>query len=553
MWVLPSCLMRVIILCLLLNVGQCYAQDLISLPPITSGLHQQNIGRIFFSEKAIQRANMGEAIFLKAYTLTPKSDLFFTAFFANSLTNIKHQLAPHLHKDSLFSYGNYQFTIFIDSKEIYRSNLRPGAPLPHQQDTVTILHRSLIDNINGQGSWSESFWSRFMNSGGSSVLTDGPHQMRMEISAYVNQDRLQTSALMAVGELPIFVALHPVIDPAKVQVHPPKPYPGFDVSRAGYDTVRMKQLKGSIDTGLFKKISSIVVIRDGEILVEEYFNGAHRNTLHDTRSVGKSFASTLTGTAIADGYLPDEYLTLGEIYSLRNYKAYSGEKAATTLKDLLTMASGFDGDDGADASPGNEENMYPSGNWVEFALDLPFDTSCKKHWHYFTAGVVVLGDVLNQRVKNGLEMYAKKRLFEPLGIQEYQWEYTPQRVPNTAGGLRLRALDLAKYGQLYKNDGQWKGKTILPKEWVRKTFTPYHPLPGRPGEFYGYLFWKKTFSVNGRNYEVNYCSGNGGNYVMIFKDQPLVVVVTATAYGQPYAHMQVHRIMVEYLIPALMQ
>lgn len=491
--------------------------------------------------------------FLKTYTLTPKSDLFFTAFFSNSLTNVKHQLAPDLSADSLFKYGNYQFAIFIDGKEIYRSNLRPGAPLPAQQDTVTLLYRSLIDNINGQGSWSESFWNRMMNSGGNRMLTDGPHQLKMEIRAYVDNGRLQTSEIMAVGELPIVVAMHPLIDVTKVELHRPQPYPGFAVSTAAYDTVMLKQLKGSIDTGLFKKITSIVVIRDGRILFEEYFNGANRNTLHDTRSVGKSIASTLTGMAIADRFLPDELFTLGKAYPLAQYKNYSAEKAATTLKDLLTMASGFDGDDGVDASPGNEENMYPSDNWVKFTLDLPFDTSYKKQWHYFTAGVVLLGDVLQQNVKGGLEAYASKRLFQPLGIQEYKWEYTPQGVANTAGGLRLRALDLARYGQLYQNQGQWNGKQLLPKAWIHKTFTPYHPLPGRPGEYYGYLFWKKTFSVQGKNYEVNYCSGNGGNYVMIFKDQPLVVVVTATAYGQPYAHLQVHRIMVEYLIPALMQ
>ncbi|MGB4773210.1 MAG: serine hydrolase [Chitinophagaceae bacterium] len=533
------------------SAGQ--AQDLIPLAPNSSGLHQQYIGKIVFSEKALAKESMNKEDFLKQYTLTPKSDLFFTAFFANSVTNVKHTLAPELNTDSLFKTGNYQFTLFVDGKEIYRSNLRPGAPLPAQQDTVRILHRPFIDNMHGQGSWSESFWMRFMNVGGAKVLTDGQHQLKMEIRAYVNSGSIKTSEIMAVGELPITVALHPMIDIQNVELHRPKSYPGLPVSTESYDTVKLKQLKGSIDTGLFKKITSIVVVRDGKILFEEYFNGANRNTLHDTRSVGKSFASTLTGMAIADGYLPSEQITLGKIYPIDNYKNYSVEKSATTVRDLLTMASGFDGDDGVDSSPGNEENMYPSDNWVKFALDLPFDTSYKKKWHYFTAGVVILGDVLQRRVKGGLETYASERLFKPLGIEEYQWEYTPQKVPNTAGGLRLRALDLAKYGLLYQQDGRWNGKQILTKDWIQKTFTPYHTLPGRTGEFYGYLFWNKTFTVNGKSHVVNYCSGNGGNYVMIFKDQPLVIVVTANAYGQSYAHVQVQRMVIEYLIPALIR
>ncbi len=530
-----------------------HAQDIVPSQGITSAFHQENISRIFFTAKALPRDQLGANAFLQHYTLTPNSDLFFAAFFSNSLTNLKHRLAPGMTRDSLFRKGNYQFSILIDGKEIYRSNLLPGAPQQRQQDTTTVLYRPLIDNKNGQGSWSESFWNRFMNAGGSRVLTDGPHLLRMEIRPYIQGNALQVGELMASGEMPITVALHPVIDVRKVELHRPKPYPGLQVSTSGFDTVRMKQLKGSIDSGLFRKISSVIILKEGRILLEEYFNGAQRETLHDTRSVGKSFASTLTGMAIEDGYIRNEELTLNEVYAMNDFAQASEAKGATTLKDLLTMASGFDGDDGNDASPGNEENMYPTENWVKFALDLPFDTTYKKQWHYFTAGVVVLGDVLQRRVKGGLEAYAQRKLFSPLGIKQYQWQYTPQKVPNTAGGLQLRALDLAKFGQLYKDKGSWQGKQLIAENWINKTLTPYHALPGRPGEYYGYLFWQKTFAVNDRNFVVDYCSGNGGNYVMIFRDLPLVVVITATAYGQPYAHPQVHRMLTEFLIPAILE
>ncbi len=70
---------------------------------------------------------------------------------------------------------------------------------------------------------------------------------------------------------------------------------------------------------------------------------------------------------------------------------------------------------------------------------------------------MLLGDVLNTAVPGGLEQYVNKSLFTPLGVQRYQWMYTPQGLPSTAGGLRLPALDLAKYGQLYKNGGRWRG------------------------------------------------------------------------------------------------
>ena len=115
------------------------------------------------------------------------------------------------------------------------------------------------------------------------------------------------------------------------------------------------------------------------------------------------------------------------------------------------MSSAFNGSDAQSDSPGNEENMYPTDNWVKFALDLSMDStkSNGQQWDYFTAGVILLGDILNKSVPEGLEKYADKKLFAPLNIKKYQWQYTPQKVANTAGGLQMTSLDYAKVGQLY--------------------------------------------------------------------------------------------------------
>ena len=90
---------------------------------------------------------------------------------------------------------------------------------------------------------------------------------------------------------------------------------------------------------------------------------------------------------------------------------------------------------------------------------------------------MILSDVLNKTTPGGLEKYGDERLFKPLGITQYKWQYTPQNVPNTAGGIRMNALDFAKYGQLYKNKGQRHGQQIIPEAWVDKTFTNYRVIP----------------------------------------------------------------------------
>jgi CubicO group peptidase (beta-lactamase class C family) len=115
----------------------------------------------------------------------------------------------------------------------------------------------------------------------------------------------------------------------------------------------------------------------------------------------------------------------------------------------------------------------------------------------------------------------------------------------------VNALDFAKYGQLYKNKGKWNGKQIISEDWVTKTFTKYKSIPGRKNEFYGYLFWNKTYMVKEKAFETFYCAGNGGNKIYIFPDQPLVIVITATAYGATYAHSQEDKMMTDYILPAV--
>jgi CubicO group peptidase (beta-lactamase class C family) len=530
-------------------------QDIVKTTGITSELHRANIGKIIFTSKSIPLEELKETDFLNTYGLTNKSDLFITVFMNNSVTNYMHILAPDLSASELVKKGNYQFNLIVDNRLIYSSNLLPGAPYARIQDTATIFSKPFIDNKSPYGLWSQSFWNRFMNNGGDSVLTEGNHLLKMEIRPYVQSGAgLKVGDIIASGTVNLKVNRKPDINLAKISLTPVKPYDGFKVSSENYDKNLIKTLKANIDEGVFKKISSVIVIKNGKLLIEEYFNGEARDSLHDPRSAGKSFSSTITGIAESEGYLKNEDQTLKEFYNLKLFDNNSSQKENVSIRDLLTMSSVFDGNDDDYNSPGNEENMYPTPDWVKFALDLPVNLiKPAGEWHYFTAGVVVLGDILNKTVPGGLEKYSDQKLFKPLGITHYKWQYTPQNVPNTAGGIRMNALDFAKYGQLYKNMGRWNSKQVIPEAWIRKTFTKYKSIPGRKDEFYGYLFWNKSYSVNGKAYETFYCAGNGGNKIYIFPDQPLVIVITATAYGATYAHTQEDKMMTDYILPAVIR
>ncbi len=523
--------------------------DFVKKDSITYSIHKANIGKIAFMGLIIPIETFNQNDFLSSFELKEKIDLNIRVFLGNSLTNFLHLLSPQLTADELTKNGNYQFTFYVDNKKVYLENLNVGAGSTDSKNLRTIFRVPLVSSTN-EDSWGRFLWNRFYGNGGQDALINGEHLLKIEIRPYLKLNEILIGNIIAEGELKIIVP-EIKINEQLIKVQSIKPLNDFQISTSQINTAKIEELNRKIAIQNFKDITSIVVLKDGELLLEEYFNGASRKTLHDTRSVGKSFASTILGIAIKDNYIKSEEQTLNEFYKLNAFQNYSTAKDSITLKSLLTMSSTFNGSDMNSESIGNEENMYPTKNWVEFALNLPIDKSkvANKKWDYFTAGVVILGDIIHKSVPNGLEKYSNEKLFKPLGIKKYKWQFTPQKVANTAGSVQLRSLDYAKYGQLYKNQGVWNGKQILSQEWVTKSFS--HQMTISEGEYYGYLFWNKTYKVNGIDYEVYYSSGNGGNRIFIFKDFPIVVVITSTAYNTIYGHKQVDKIMQNYLIDAI--
>lgn len=551
--------MKRILFCLLSFYGlglSAQTADLFPTNGISNTLHQTNIGRIVFTDGNVPMERLQQSDFLKSYALAYRSDLNIRIFMDNSVGNYLHRLAPDIPSDELLKTGNLQFAFYVDGKPIYTENIHHGCHFGAADSKRTFTtFRVPLTSTKGEDWWAMYLWERFRRNGGEKALTNGKHQLKIEIRPYVKtNDTVKTGDLIAQGQLQLVIK-PPQVTAGQIRVQPIAPGSGWEISGFDFDRKKIEQLNTDIAKFELKEITSVVVLRGGKLLLEEYFNGAGRNTLHDTRSATKSFTSTLLGMAIADGYIKDENQPLCRFYDLKKFDRYSVKKDSVTLKDLLTMSSAFDGSDADDRSPGNEENMYPAGDWVKFALDLPMDPNKTngRQWDYFTAGVVLLGDILNQSVPGGLEQYADRALFKPLGISNYQWQYTPQQVANTAGSLQMRALDYARYAQLYQNNGVWNDRQILPVEWTGKTLSQQLPIPGRTNEFYGYLFWNKTFAYDGRQYQAYYCSGNGGNHFVIFKDFPVVVVVTAKAYNKPYAHAQADKIVQDYLLPAILK
>lgn len=517
---------------------------------IENSVQKNHLNEIMFLDKVIPLENMKETDFLKSMTFQEDKDFDIRVFLDNSLINYLHQLDSSLTVEELIKNGNYQFSFFVDGKLIYTENLNSGAGTAESKKVKTNFRIPLMSSKN-EDSWGKFLWSRFyLTNNGIDALNEGNHILKIEIRPYLKTPTVKTGNIIAQGEINLTVPKKNISE-QHITVQKIKPNSGWKVSDEKLNQEKIRALNQKIAENRFRDITSIVVIKNGKLLLEEYFNKYNRDSLNDTRSVGKSFASALMGIAVKDGYIKNENQKISEFYDLKTFKNHSSKKDSVTIKSLLTMSSGFNGNDQDSESPGNEENMYPTENWIKFILDLPMtENKIGETWNYFTAGVVLSGDILDQSVPKGLKNYADKKLFQPLRITNYNWQFTPQQKPSLAGGLRMNTLDFAKFGQLYKNNGIWNGKTILDKNWIKKTFTNY--FSNTPDfEGYGYLFWRKVYTIGNKSFETYQSSGNGGNKIIMFTELPIVMVITAKAYNKPYSHSQVDKIVQEYLLPAV--
>jgi len=334
-----------------------------------------------------------------------------------------------------------------------------------------------------------------------------------------------------------------------------------NVSSENLDKDKLSALDESIRVGEFQKITSVLIARNGGLVHESYFDSDGPAMLRNTRSATKTITGMLVGLAISQGYLKGVKQTVSEILG-DDYKFANPDerKSRITLEDLLTMSSLLECDDWNQFSRGNEERMYLLEDWVQFTLDLPVrgfaswnpkPQDCKygRSFSYCTAGIVLLGGLLEHVLNRSIQDFAKNFLFTPIGIQNVEWQFTPKGMVMTGGGLMLRSRDLLKLGQLYLNRGNWGGKQVIDEQWVEESTKPCAEIDENTE--YGYLWWLRNYTVNGQEVTAYYMSGMGGNRVVQFPDLQMTVVITAENFGVRNAHDLTDQILNEYILAAV--
>jgi CubicO group peptidase (beta-lactamase class C family) len=320
-------------------------------------------------------------------------------------------------------------------------------------------------------------------------------------------------------------------------------------------------MESTIRAGTLKKITSVLIARQGQLVYEAYFNGFEPASLMNTRSATKSVTSMLLGIAIDKGLLAGAHVPVLSFFPDKQPVQYPDpRKAAMSIEDLLTMSSLLECDDNNEYSRGYEERMYLIEDWVQFTLDLPIkgfpawttkpaDTPYGRSFSYCTAGTVTLGGVLERVTGMPVPEFAQQHLFAPLGMQRAEWQFTPTGQAMTGGGLALQSRDLLKLGQLYLNGGLCSGRLIVSEHWVKASTRPHVRVDDETE--YGYLWWLRSFSAAGKAYAGYLMQGNGGNKVAVFPQLDLVAVVTSTNYNTRGMHAQSDQILSEYVLASL--
>ncbi|MFC4096463.1 serine hydrolase domain-containing protein [Euzebyella saccharophila] len=278
-------------------------------------------------------------------------------------------------------------------------------------------------------------------------------------------------------------------------------------------------------------IHSMLVLKDGQLLLEEYFNGQKPEEVHDLRSVTKSIRALLVGIAIDKGFIKsvDDSIEkyFGTVYSDVDWS----EKRNITIADLLTMSSGLDCNDWDKKSKGQEDRVHKKKDWIATTLQLPLVNEPGTVSNYCSMGTVLLAEII--KIVTGMEVdeFAKEYLFEPMGITHQKWGHTSDKKVITSGKrLYLRSRDLAKLGLLVAYQGNWKGNQLVSSNWIMEATTPKTKITNLD---YGYLWWNIPLQSNGNIHISKTATGNGGQYIFVIPEEEMVVVFTGGAYNLP--------------------
>jgi CubicO group peptidase (beta-lactamase class C family) len=270
-------------------------------------------------------------------------------------------------------------------------------------------------------------------------------------------------------------------------------------------------------------VHSIQLVRRGRLVLDAYFYPYDGRTRHDVASVTKSFTSTLVGLAIERGHIRDVQQPVLGFFPGRTIAGLDARKRKQTLEHLLTMQSGWD----CGFEPGEARlfEMRRDPDWIQFMLDLPMVAEPGRRWAYCSGNCHVLSAILTRVTGTNALAFARRELFEPLGVRDVVWTADPRGNNHGWGDLQMHPRDMVKLGQLFLQRGRWDGRQLISDAWIQSA-TRAHVAKTSNQDHYGYYWWVKGADYPGMFEAV----GRGGQRINVWPAKDLVIVFTGGGF-----------------------
>ena len=369
--------------------------------------------------------------------------------------------------------------------------------------------------------------------------------------------RFQRSFLIVACVIPIFsllIGCGPSTEELAAVDYTPLPSDDWEIStpeEQGLDPLLVSELYHN--AAELEKLYGLLVVKNGYLIAEGYFNAGSVEQKTRVQSVTKSFTSALVGIALEQGCISSVDQKMVDFFPELADQITDPRKGQITLRQMLQMRAGYPWEE---SHPALWEGLL-SGHYLPLIEEFPLVTDPGTEFHYSNLTSNWLGIIVDRACGMHLKTFAEQYLFLPTGIEAGEWGTDWDGHNNGCGDLHLTARDMAKFGQLYLNDGEYQGDQIVSPDWVHDSLQTYSERAwdniGRfKGIGYGYHWWSATAG----DYEVNFAWGHGGQLIALVEDLDMVVVLTADPFylehsGESWKHEKAHISLVADFIASL--
>ena len=318
------------------------------------------------------------------------------------------------------------------------------------------------------------------------------------------------------------------------------PLPGDDwkvstPAEQGLDPMVVAELY--LNAAELETLYGLLVIKNGHLIAEGYFNEGTFDRKNQLQSATKSYTSALVGIALDHGCFSSVDQKMMDFFPEFTGQITDPRKEQITIRDMLKMLSGYPFEE---TDPALFEALL-SGDYLPLIVGFPLTRDPGTEFQYSNVTSHLLGVIVARACDTDLKSYAQEHLFSPIdsGLGDI-WIQDRDGYYIGLAGMHVTARDMAKFGLLYLNDGEYEGKQVLSADWVEESLQRYSEvcwggwMSCGYGYFrdlgYGYQWW----SAKVGDHYFNYASGHGGQYIALLDGLDMVIVATSDPFWQQH-------------------